>query len=288
MVVLEFQNLKVNNECFCSALNNGFEREGEGNNIGKEKENKERENKEKYENKEKNEYENENENDNGMKIEDKIKGMTSSDLIIRERGSNDGETFIVNSFSKNVTQEKNIHNSQKTENITTKFGTNTIITNFDFSFPIHLRYHTPHDDLFSVKNTKTVENSGFKTVVVPHPTIYLGAENCEKKSKIVFGTPDVKRIYDISFLGQNGNAQSMVSSDNFYVKINNLNNEIDSMLKNADNLNFENNKNNNNKNKNNAVELKVPVGFYSNNFVLFATVFCYFLTSGGIVFSLLF
>ena len=307
VVILEFQGLRVNSECLCArgresgggldggsgerriehsaermegssmsdSVSNVSDREGESERDGERERERERES-----------------------------DKNTATLSPHNPNSNN------NNNNNNTTEDS--YNTQKEGNETKQYTINTIITKIEFSFPIHLRYHTPHDDLLSVKNTKTVENSDFKTVIVPHPTVYLGTENCEKKSKSVFETPSVKRIYDISFLGQNGNALSSVSNDHFYVKLNNLKNENEN-LSGDDYLNFENNDNNSNdsnyqhnnnqhnnnrnnnnnnnnkyKNKYNAVELSVPVGCYSNNFVLFATVFCYFVTSGGIVVSLLF
>jgi hypothetical protein len=296
VVILEFQGLRVDNECVCAGGREGYGGRESGGRGGRSERsvnvlesssesvggsNRDREG----------------EREGGRDMEGEI---DSNNVTLSPYHDNSNSTTTITADS---------YNTHKKENETDRFVVNTVITDIDFSFPIHLRYHTPHDDLLSVKNTKTVESSNFKTVIVPYPTVYLGTENCEKKSKTVFDTPIVKRIYDISFLGQNGNAQSIVSNDHFYVKLSNMKNEKE-IVSGDDHLNSKNNESNNNNNKNhndnddnndrnkknhnknniksNVVKLNVPVGCYSNNFVLFATVFCYFLTSGGIVVSLLF
>jgi PIG-X / PBN1 len=297
VVILEFQGLRVDNECVCGGGREGYggrESRGRGGRGERSVHILESSSESESESVGDRDRDREGEREGGKDMEGEI---DSNNVTLFPYHDNSNSTTTITADG---------YNTNKKENETDRFVVNTVITDIDFSFPIHLRYHTPHDDLLSVKNTKTVENSNFKTVIVPYPTVYLGTENCEKKSKTVFETPIVKRIYDISFLGQNGNAQSTVSNDHFYVKLSNMKNDKDlvsgddySNSKNNDNNNNNNNDNedNNDRNKNkhnksniksNVVKLSVPVGCYSNNFVLFATVFCYFLTSGGIVVSLLF
>lgn len=147
-----------------------------------------------------------------------------------------------------------------------------IMCSFNFSFPVHLRYHTPYDEFFPQKNTKKPPNLDYKTVIIPYPTVFLGAKKCLKNMEIE-RIPRLERIYDISFLGQSGNSQTSYSRTNLYTKLN------------AD---YHNEELINDQYLDDEIVLKVPVGTYSNNFVLLATVLCYFATSSAIVFSLIF
>ena len=285
------------------------------------------------------EHENENENENDSQEE--------GESVKRKRESD------VNYHSFNTTQHTvhgNHHKTVKRRNI------RTIITDFNFQLPIHLRYHTPYDDFLPVKNTKTGEYPYHKKVIIPYPTVFIGMENClqnsRKEAKNAKNVPRIKRIYDVSFLGQTGNVQSSMISENFYVKLNGFvdkKNHGDGdgggehggginggqgydeeeeeyehekrqgegeggggeelnrrrkrqRVRERDKVDEEERKGGKKTEQGRdeeregeeevedeqTIELKVPVGCYSNDFVLIVTIACYFFSSSAIVYSLVF
>jgi PIG-X / PBN1 len=285
------------------------------------------------------EHENEIENENEMKNDNDSQEEEEEESVKRKRES-DIDYYSFNTTHHNV--HENHHKTVKRKNI------RTIITDFNFQLPIHLRYHTPYDDFLPFKNTKTGEYPYHKKVIIPYPTVFIGMENClqhsRKEPKNAKNVPRIKRIYDVSFLGQTGNVQSSMISENFYVKLNGF---VDK--KNYDNGNGDeehgggrrggrrgvqgNEEEEEDKHERRqgqgqeegeqinrrkqrqrvrgkekdeeegekgeqdreqegeeeqTIELKVPVGCYSNDFVLIVTIACYFFSSSAIVYSLVF
>ena len=261
----------------------------------------------------------------------------------------------IDHHSFNTTQHTihgNHHKTVKRRNI------RTIITDFNFQLPIHLRYHTPYDDFLPVKNTKTGEYPYHKKVIIPYPTVFIGMENClqnsRKEAKNAKNVPRIKRIYDVSFLGQTGNVQSSMISENFYVKLHGFvdkknhgdgdgggevgggnkggegydqeeeyehekrqgqgqgeggggGGEVNrrgerQRMRGKDKVDEEGNRGaekaeqgrdeeregEREEEDEKTIELKVPVGCYSNDFVLIVTIACYFFSSSAIVYSLVF
>lgn len=289
-----------------------------------------------YEIKHENENENENENDS----------QEEGESVKRKRKSD------IDYHSFNTTQNSvhgNHHKTVKRRNI------RTIITDFNFQLPIHLRYHTPYDDFLPVKNTKRGEYPSHKKVIIPYPTVFIGMENClqnsRKEAKDAKNVPRIKRIYDVSFLGQTGNVQSSMISENFYVKLNGFvdrknrgdgeggehgggkkggqgydeekeeyehekiqggggggggeelnrrrkrqrgreRDKVDEERKKggtkAEQGRDEEREGEEEVDDEQTIELKVPVGCYSNDFVLIVTIACYFFSSSAIVYSLVF
>ena len=103
-----------------------------------------------------------------------------------------------------------VQNSLKNVTENNNFDENNylLLHNLSFSIPIHLRYHIPYDNSFPLKNTDFSPNPDFKTVKLQKPNVYFGNSKCVKKFQILQKYPVLKRIYDISFLGQEGNAIS--------------------------------------------------------------------------------
>lgn len=217
----------------------------------------------------------------------------NGDEMSEDNMGDEGNRFTKYSSIRNPTNNTVENISDETEIPTpNNYQVKQIINSLNFSFPIHLRYHTPHDNYFSPNKLKIIENSEFKVVTIPYPTTYIGKENCNtNRGKINFDkNPTVKRIYDISYLGQNGNAQSTIMTENQYKKVDEFVNDYDT--KSAKPFSFidENGRNIVDDDFKNGmkIDLKVPVGSYLNNYVLVATVFCYFVTSSAVVVSLLF
>ena len=176
----------------------------------------------------------------------------------------------------------------------------------DFQLPIHLRYHTPYDGYLPVENTETGKYPDYKKVIIPYPTVFRSAENCIQHTVRDRPFPRIKRIYDVSFLGQKGNVQSSMMDENFYVKLNSMkkkkisNKQIQETDKGKE---YEVDKRevgtgtgrergreeeDKEEQEEQTIELKVPIGCYSNDFVLIVTVACYFFSSSAIVYSLVF
>ena len=213
------------------------------------------------------------------------------------------DTQYDNEISWNVPNILHLQNQLESVEKVDKLKENDyqLLHNLSFSLPIHLRYHVPYDNAFPLKNTDLSSNPDFKTVKIQKPDVYFGNSRYGNKFQIIQNYPVLKRIYDISFLGQEGNAirfSQKKEKKNYYK----LHNKI--KRKNTDEKNENKNKNKNdyeNKNENEkmniddnlkfddefGVELKVPIGSFSHNYVLLATVFCYFCTATSIVVSLI-
>ena len=286
------------------------------------------------------EHENENENEYENEYKYEMKNDNDSEEeeeSVKRKRKSDTDYHPFNATQHTV--HGNHHKTVKRKNI------RTIITDFNFQLPIHLRYHTPYSDFLPGKNTKTGEYPYHKKVIIPYPTVFIGMENCiqnpREEAKNAKNIPRIKRIYDVSFLGQTGNVQSSMISENFYVKLNGFVDE-----KNYDNGEerggekeggqdndeeeelYEHEKQGQGQEKGDGermirrkqrqrererdkenkdgkkiskrkeeegeeeeeqtIELKVPVGCYSNDFVLVVTIACYFFSSSAIVYSLVF
>lgn len=266
IVIVEFRNMKSSETCECTKTQNTNLNEKSGevnrgiNNINDHESGKS------------------NENDDEMTQD----GMATENNIFAKYSS---PRYSTNNTAGNISDETGI-------SVSNNYQVKQIISSFNFSFPIHLRYHTPHDDYFSPNKMKIIENTEFKIVTIPYPTTYIGKEKCNiNKGNINFDkNPTVKRIYDISYLGQNGNAQSTVSAENQYMKVKEFVNDHGNKNMKLFPFTDENGKNYDDNDLNNGmkIDLKVPVGSYLNNYVLVATVLCYFITSSAVVVSLLF
>ena len=185
-------------------------------------------------------------------------------------------------------------------------NTLSTIAILDFQLPIHLRYHTPYDEYLPVENTETGKYPDYKKVIIPYPTVFRSAENCIQHTERDRPFPRIKRIYDVSFLGQKGNVQSSMMDGNFYVKLNSMKKKISNkQIQETDKgKEYEVDKmevgrgvgiggergeeDKEEEEEEQTIELKVPIGCYSNDFVLIVTVACYFFSSSAIVYSLVF
>ena len=207
--------------------------------------------------------------------------------------------------NRTVGKEKDLffmnRNSRKNDDV---HRTYYVSNHLSFSLPIHIRYHTPDENYVPDKNTVFAPKPDHKTIKISNPIIYLGNNNCIEKELILQYYPRLKRVYDISFLGQEGNAISILQKNEkiSYVKLkdvtndmngNDYENEIDNDNENEnENESMRNNKYSDLGNKTNLfhnieIELIVPIGFYSHNYVLSVTVFCYLCTASSIIYSLL-
>ena len=217
------------------------------------------------------------------------------------------EKGIDNDYEQKEKEDKGEREERKRKYESPMKNTLSTIAILDFQLPIHLRYHTPYDEYLPVENTVTGKYPDYKKVIIPYPTVFRSAENCIQHTERDRDRPlpRIKRIYDVSFLGQKGNVQSSMMDENFYVKLNGLkknkkgSKQIQEMEKEKE---YEKDKREEERGRGGGrgrgeedkeeeeqtIELKVPIGCYSNDFVLIVTVACYFFSSSAIVYSLVF
>ena len=217
------------------------------------------------------------------------------------------EKGIDNDYEQKEKEEKEKEEGDRERKYESRIkNTLSTIAILDFQLPIHLRYHTPYDEYLPVENTVTGKYPDYKKVIIPYPTVFRSAENCIQHTVRDRPLPRIKRIYDVSFLGQKGNVQSNMMDENFYVKLNGLKNnknsnkQIQEMEKEKDyevdkregGIGIGRGRGRGEEDKEDeeeqTIELKVPIGCYSNDFVLIVTVACYFFSSSAIVYSLIF